>query len=43
MRLPDWQGVFPALMTEFHEDGSLDLDGTRRHAELMIGGAAAVS
>lgn len=36
MRLPDWQGVFPALMTEFHEDGSLDLDGTRRHAGMMI-------
>jgi 4-hydroxy-tetrahydrodipicolinate synthase len=36
VRRPDWQGVFPALTTEFHEDGSLDLDGTRRHAELMI-------
>ncbi len=32
----DWQGVLPALMTEFHEDGSLDLDMTRRHAELCI-------
>lgn len=36
MKRPDWQGVFPALMTEFHEDGSLDLDATRRHAALMI-------
>lgn len=29
----DWAGVFPALMTEFHEDGSLDLEGTQRHME----------
>ena len=26
-----WSGVFPALMTEFNKDGSLDLDGTQRH------------
>jgi len=26
-----WRGVFPALMTEFNKDGSLDLDGTQRH------------
>ena len=32
----EWKGVFPALMTEFHEDGSLDLDATRRHARLCI-------
>ena len=32
----DWQGVFPALMTEFHEDESLDLDGTARHIDAMI-------
>ncbi len=32
----EWKGVFPALMTEFHEDGALDLDATRRHAELCI-------
>ncbi len=32
----DWKGVFPALMTEFHEDGSLDLDATRRHAALCL-------
>ena len=26
-----WNGVMPALMTELHEDGSLDLDSTARH------------
>ena len=26
-----WSGVFPALMTEFNEDGSLDLNGLQRH------------
>ena len=26
-----WSGVFPALMTEFNKDGSLDSDGTQRH------------
>jgi 1-pyrroline-4-hydroxy-2-carboxylate deaminase len=31
-----WQGVFPALMTEFHEDGSLDLPSTQRHAERCL-------
>lgn len=36
MRRPDWWGVFPALVTEFHEDGSLDLEATQRHAELVI-------
>jgi len=28
-----WAGVFPALMTEFTEDGSLDLDATGRHIQ----------
>ncbi len=27
----DWQGVFPALMTEFTKDGALDLDATQKH------------
>ena len=27
-----WRGVFPALMTEFAPDGSLDLASTQRHA-----------
>jgi 4-hydroxy-tetrahydrodipicolinate synthase len=32
----DWRGVFPALMTEFKEDGALDLDGTARHVEACL-------
>jgi 4-hydroxy-tetrahydrodipicolinate synthase len=32
----DWRGVFPALMTEFREDGTLDLEGTCRHVESCI-------
>ncbi len=32
----EWRGVFPALMTEFGQDGSLDLDGTARHIEAML-------
>ena len=31
-----WSGVFPALMTEFGEDGALDLEGTARHIEAML-------
>lgn len=31
-----WQGVFPAMTTQFHRDGSLDLDSTARHIEVMI-------
>ena len=27
----DWQGVFPALMTEFTKDGALDLQATQKH------------
>ena len=26
-----WSGVFPALMTEFNQDGSLNLNGTQQH------------
>lgn len=33
---PYWQGVFPAITTQMHQDGSLDLDGTARHAEVLI-------
>jgi 4-hydroxy-tetrahydrodipicolinate synthase len=29
----DWQGVFPALMTEFTTEGALDLASTQRHVE----------
>ena len=25
---PYWQGVFPAITTQMHKDGSLDLDAT---------------
>ncbi len=32
----EWRGVFPALMTEFGQDGALDLDGTARHIEAML-------
>jgi dihydrodipicolinate synthase/N-acetylneuraminate lyase len=31
-----WQGVFPAAVTHFHSDQSLDLPGTLRHLEQMI-------
>ena len=31
-----WSGVFPALMTEFNEDGSLDLDGLQRHIDSCL-------
>jgi 4-hydroxy-tetrahydrodipicolinate synthase len=31
-----WQGVFPALMTEFRADESLDLEATARHIEAML-------
>lgn len=29
----DWQGVYPALMTEFKADGALDLEATQRHIQ----------
>ena len=32
-----WRGVFPAVTTQFHADQSLDLDGTARHLEALIG------
>ena len=32
----EWTGVFPALMTEFKKDGSLDLEGTQRHMQSCI-------
>jgi 4-hydroxy-tetrahydrodipicolinate synthase len=31
-----WKGVMPALMTEFKQDGSLDLPATRRHVETLL-------
>jgi dihydrodipicolinate synthase/N-acetylneuraminate lyase len=31
-----WQGVFPAVTTQFHPDLSLDIDGTRRVMDALI-------
>jgi len=31
-----WHGVFPAITTQMHRDGSLDLEATARHAEALI-------
>jgi 1-pyrroline-4-hydroxy-2-carboxylate deaminase len=31
-----WQGVFPAATTQFHDDQSLDLDGTAKHLERLV-------
>lgn len=31
-----WQGVFPALTTQFNSDESINLDATARHLEAMI-------
>ncbi len=38
MRINDtaWRGVFPAVTTQFHDDGRLDLDGTAAHLEKLI-------
>src|SRR5580765_4134680 len=33
---PYWQGVFPAITTQMHKDGSLDLDATAAHANALI-------
>ena len=32
----EWSGVLPAMMTEFKDDKSLDLDSTAQHAEACI-------
>ena len=31
-----WTGVFPAITTHMHKDGSLDLEATARHTEVLI-------
>ena len=36
MNKTTWKGVMPALMTEFKQDGSLDLPATRRHVETLL-------
>ena len=33
---PYWSGVFPAITTQMHKDGSLDLEATATHAEALI-------
>ena len=32
----DWKGVFPAVPTQFHQDLSLDLDGTQQHVQALL-------
>jgi dihydrodipicolinate synthase/N-acetylneuraminate lyase len=34
--MPHWTGVFPAITTQMHQDGSLDLEATARHAEVLL-------
>jgi dihydrodipicolinate synthase/N-acetylneuraminate lyase len=36
MSLPKWSGVFPAVVTQLHEDQSLDLPSSARHFETLI-------
>jgi 4-hydroxy-tetrahydrodipicolinate synthase len=31
-----WQGVFPAITTQMERDGSLDLEATAHHADMLI-------
>ncbi len=33
---PYWSGVFPAITTQMHRDGSLNLEATAEHAEALI-------
>lgn len=33
---PFWSGVFPAITTQMHKDGSLDPDATAAHADALI-------
>ena len=33
---PFWQGVFPAITTQMHEDGSINLEATAAHTEALI-------
>ena len=35
----NWQGVFPAVTTQFKKDQSLDLDATARHLEVLLDSA----
>lgn len=31
-----WQGVYPAVTTQFHADQSIDFEGTALHIEKLI-------
>jgi len=33
---PHWSGVFPAITTQLHRNGALDLEATAAHAEVLI-------
>jgi dihydrodipicolinate synthase/N-acetylneuraminate lyase len=33
---PRWKGVFPAITTQFTADGTLDLDSTAKHIEVLV-------
>jgi len=32
----DWHGVYPAVTTQFRDDGALDLDATVKHVEVLL-------
>ena len=32
----NWQGVFPAVPTQFHDDFSLNIEGTQKHVEALL-------
>ncbi len=36
MSQPQWQGVFPAITTQFRKDQSLDLDATAKHIQVLL-------
>ena len=36
MSEPFWKGVFPAIITQFKRDQSIDLESTARHADVLI-------
>jgi 4-hydroxy-tetrahydrodipicolinate synthase len=36
MSKPFWQGVFPAITTQFNKDQSIDLDATARHTHALL-------
>jgi 1-pyrroline-4-hydroxy-2-carboxylate deaminase len=36
MSKPFWQGVFPAITTQLHQDQTVDLEATARHADALI-------